>query len=240
MTIVRDIKLLQVIPFALRELPNAQRSQEVREITLSTIIELSDDIAGLEETLPKIKDGFKWLVVRELIKRGSKNLLTPLKKILRSKDQEQRIIAAKHLVEMQDLGGLSHYVKWVEKNRRFNNSILQSLQKTDSIPFLIESLPLLIKLLKISYQADFTQDTFDSLNGAVQETLGVIALRSDQCYKLVKELVENFINKNNSTIKSVKYLHYYLNRLEHSYYYNKSEKMSVAEVLSKINHLIKV
>jgi predicted NACHT family NTPase len=231
------------IPFILCELTNNKRPYGIRELALNTVIELSNDPAALEEALPKITDSFKWSIIKELMKHNSQIGYAYLKSTLERSRETDGVIAADYLIKLQDIAGLEYYVGWIEEHKRFNvrdtrRSPLQTLREADSIPFLIESIPLLIRLLKISYQKDLIQDHLDTLNMALQDTLSKIAMRSDECYQQVREAVESFIETNSSTIDSVKLLYYYLNRLEQTYLYSKSEKLSIAEVLYKIDQVI--
>ncbi len=54
----------------------------------------------------------------------------------------------------------------------------------------------------------------------------------------MRELVEAFIEANISDTEAVKFLYYFLNRLEQSFYYSKSERLSIAEVISKIDRTV--
>ncbi len=238
-------KTRSALPFMLREIIDKEKSYQVREAALNAFIEVSGGISDLEELLPKIKDGFKWEVVKELVTRNSKQCLPFFKGILLNGGQEERLIAAKYLIGMRDLSGLEYYVEWTEVNKEFRagfsgKPFLQTLREVDEIPFLLKSIPLLIRLLRLSYEEGLIQVEFHSLNGAVLETLSTIAMRSEECYQSVKTTVEAFIKTNISDIEAVRFLYYSLNTLEYSYYQNKSEGVSVGKAISKVDQIIRL
>ncbi len=132
--------------------------------------------------MPSITDGFKWNVVEELMKRDSRACLQFLKELLTNWAEDDKIIAAEYLVKARDLDGVQYYVDWMEKYKNFRDrrsklSPLQTLRDIDDIPFLLETVPFLISLLRLSYEKDLVQGDYDNLNGTVQETLSAIAVR---------------------------------------------------------------
>ena len=225
----------EVVPVVLDEIPNPERRVEVREIALETFCELSGNMFELEQILPKIEDDFKWSVVEQLIKRNSKYPQTFLLDILANGNEEEKLKAAAYLIQIQDLEGLKYYVEWTKKHkqfteRSFGTSPLLSLRTLESVPFLIE-------LLKISYQEDFVQDDFHRLDRLVLDTLAVMALQSDKHYVEIKKVIENFIDQYRLVIKNVNFLYVFLEKLEQRYYISKSEKLSISDVIKKLENI---
>ena len=230
-------RLSEVIKYALKEMINQGRDDEVRRIALETICELSENLSELEDVLPNIKDKFKWQVVEKLIKIGSKKAYSFLEGVFKMSDGENKIMASEYLIKLQNLTALRFYVDWIKGERKFsrslfNSSPLTSLKKSEAIPFLIE-------LLELNYQEDFEQpDEFDRLDRLVLNSLTVIALESKQNYLDVKRAIENFIDEYLSIYKNVNWLYSFLEQLERQYYVNKSEKFSIDDAIGKLEEIV--
>ena len=225
----------EVLPFILEEIPNTERRMDVRAVALETFCELSGNMSELGQILPKIKDDFKWSVAEELIKRNSKYPQTFLLDILANGNEEEKLKAAAYLIQIQDLEGLKYYVEWTKRHkqyteRSFGTSPLLSLRTLESVPFLIE-------LLKISYQEGFVQDDFYRLDRPVLDTLAEIALQSDKNYVEIKKVIGSFINGYRLVMKNVNFLYVFLDKLEQRYYISKSEKLSISEVIKKLENI---
>jgi hypothetical protein len=227
----------EALPVILQEIRNPDRSTEVREIALGTFCDLFGNIFELEQILPKIKDDFKWSIVEQLIKRNSKYPQTFLLDILQNGNDDEKFKAAAYLIQIQDLEGLRYYVEWTKKHkqfteRSFGTSPLLSLRT-------LESVPLLIELLKINYQEDFIQDDFHRLDRVVLDALTSIALQSDKHYLDIKRVIENFIKEYRSVIKNVNFLYVFLEKLEQRFYVSKSERLTVNDVIKKLENILK-
>lgn len=225
----------EILPFALNEIANSERDSEVREIALETVCEISETLSDLEQILPKITGDFKWNVIEELAKRDSEYSHTFLVEILTNGNEQEQFKAAQYLIELQDLKGLKYYVEWIKRHKQFPK---ESFDKSPLLSLRIpESIPFLIKLLKINYQDDFAQDDFHRLDQVVLDTLTAIALQSDQHYIEIKEAIENFINEYSSILKNVNFLHVFLERLEQKYYVTKSDKLNINDVTKKLKRI---
>ena len=224
--------ILEVLPFVLTEIANKNRNDEVRRISLETFCEMSETLSDLENVLPEIADEFKWSVVRELVKRNNPGAHTFLQKTLTKGKGQDKIKAAEYLIELQHLEGLKYYVEWVRTHKRLP-------ERPSPLPLLriLESVPLLIKLLKMSYRPDFTQDVFHTLDRIVLDALTTIALESDIHYIKVKEAVEEFVRKYANTIENVNFLNVFLEKLEQKYYANKSQKIDIDDAIAKLKEI---
>ena len=113
----------------------------------------------------------------------------------------------------------------------FSSSTISSLQT-------IEALPQLLELLETSYQKDFDQaKNFDRLDRPVISALTNIALKSDDHYLKVKEAVETFIKNFETIHKNVNWLYASLEQIEQQFYLNKSEKLTIDDVIRKMEIL---
>lgn len=225
----------EILPFALHEIANVGRDNEVRRVVLETICQISETLSDLEQILPDIKDDFKWNVVEQLVKGNSKSSHAFLVKVLRDGNERDQFKAAEHLIELQNLEGLEYYVTWIKRHKEFTErplgkSPLLFLRSLESVPFLIE-------LLKISYQDNFVQDDFERLDQIVLDTLTAIALQSDQYYVKIKKATKSLINEYSSTVKNVNFLNVFLEKLEQKYYVTKSEKLDIIGVTKKLEKI---
>ena len=231
-------RIKEGLDFALKEIVNPDREKydEIRRVALETVCELSDSLTELEEILPDITDDFKWNVIDELIKNGSEYAHEFLLRLFQTAEEPDRFRAAEYLIKLQDLNALAYYVEWIKKEKSFPRSLYDS----SPLPFLqtLEAVPLLIELLEISYQNDFEQeDHFERLDSLVLNSITSIALQSDEHYYKIKESIEIFIDKFKTEYKNVNWLYSFLDQLEQKYYVNKSEQISIDEVIEKVQKI---
>lgn len=231
-------KVKEVIKYALKEIANIDKDphDEIRRISLDATCELSEDLSELEETLSKVKDGFKWQVIEELTKNNSQKVRQFLEGLFSKGDKKDRIKATEYLIKYQDLDALRFYVDWMKEKKEFSRSLF------DSSPLrslrIRKAIPLLMELLALSYEEDFKQqDTFDRLDRLVLDSLTVIAFESDENYLEVKKSIEFFIDKYLSVYQNVNWLYAFLDQLEQKYYINKSEQFEIGEVVQKLEEI---
>jgi len=225
----------EALPVISQEIRNPNRGMEVREVALETFCDLFGSMFELEKILPQIKDDFKWSVVEQLIKLNSNYPQTFLLDILLNGNEDEKFKASAYLIQIQDLEGLKYYVEWTKKHRKFtersfSTSPLLSLRTLESVPFLIE-------LLKISYQEDFVHDDFHRLDRVVLDALTAISLQSDKHYVEIKRVIENLIDEYRLVIKNVNFLYVFLEKLEQKYYVIKSEKLTINDVIKKLQDI---
>jgi hypothetical protein len=151
---------------------------------------------------------------------------------------EDKIRASEYLIKLQDINALEYYVEWINEKNRFdremyNSSSLSSLTTASAIPYLIE-------LLKLTYQKTFHQpdDDFDRLDRIVLAAFKSISLESEENYLKVKQAIENFIKKYINLYENVNWLYSFLDQLEQQYFINKSQKLTIDDVIKKIDIII--
>lgn len=125
-------KLQECLPFALCEIVNEKRDDDVRNISLDYLSELNE-IRKIEEILPKVQDKFKWFVVESLLNHESEYAHNYLKDILKNGSNEDQIKASTYLIKLNDLNGLKYYVEWVKKWKKVPETLLERLQDSSSI-----------------------------------------------------------------------------------------------------------
>lgn len=227
-------KLKECLPYAIAEISNNNRNYDVRKVALEAITEISETMAELEHVLTSISDEFKWDVVKQLARHHSEHAHHFLRAILNIGPGEEKLKAAICLIDYQDLEGLRYYVSWVEQHKRLpeefhEKSPVELLQNPEAVPLLID-------ILKESYDKDLS-DEFPSLNNIVLNTLSTIGVKTETNYVLVRQILEDFIAKY-SAIEGVSFLNSFLEELEQKYYVSKSEKLSLNEVASKLNAIL--
>jgi predicted NACHT family NTPase len=221
-------------PFALKEVAGGG-DPFVRQVALEVVLLFPDAQKYLEDLLPSVKDAFKWKVVEYLVKEGSKICFDFLRNLLENGDENEKLRASEYLIGMQDMDGLRHYMNYVEENRTYpigsrESSPLNALRTAESIP-------LLLNLLGLSYRNDLQQHEFYRLDGAVLGALTNVALVSEQNYREVRDAVGGFIEGRKSTDERVNYLYQFLDNLERMYYTNKSQDVTLQNVLMNLARL---
>jgi hypothetical protein len=224
------------LPYALKEIRNPERDSEIRHISLQAALVLSEDLSDLEQILTDINDPFKWDIVDETIKKNPRKVLNFLNQNFQKGGFEDKIKAAKYLIGFQDLDALRFYVDLIKEQKKYDHSLFYS----SPLKFLktVEALPLLIELLEVTYQDNFEQtDNFERLERLVLDTIKSIGLESEENYLKTRSEIEDFIQTHLNTYKNINWLYAFLNQLEHQYYVNKSEKLEIDPVLSKIEDI---
>ena len=227
-------KMKEIIKYALKEINNQDRAYEIRRISLDAVYELSEDLSGLEKTLPEIKDDFKWQVINELMKSKSEKIKPFLKELFQKGNGEDRLKVAEYLIKCQDLDALRFYVAWIKEHKDI------SRQSFDSSPLralkIHEAIPMLMELLDLTYRENLHQsDPFERLDRLVLDSLTSIALVSDDSYLKVKKNMGKYIYQYSSIYQDIHWLNAFLDQLEQKYYINKSERLEISDVLRKLN-----
>jgi hypothetical protein len=220
-----------ILPFALREI-RAGSNSFVHRDALETVCDFPDARQNLEGILSEIQSDFRWEVVDRLLKLSSEVCADFLRRVLAEGAEDDKLKAARRLVGLQNLDGLTYYADHIIGSRSF-----PSVFAEDSTLGLVKSpaaIPVLIRLLGASYQEYFVHDDVNSLNMAVLDALSRIALQSEEAYESVRSAVETFLSRNIESNEALRYLYYYLDRLERQYYVTKGEEISLAEVLEKL------
>ena len=223
----------EVLPFALTQIKNEKADNEIRRISLETVLNVNNNIAELEGAIKNINDSFKWEVVEKLINRKSEQIYDYLRGLFQKDDLEDKIKACEYLISIQDADALTYYVGWVKEQNKFdsqmyNSSNLPKLKTDKAIPHLIE-------LLEVTYQNTFQQpDHFDRLDRLILDAFKSISLESQENYITVKQAIERFITKNIDIYENVNWLYSFLNQLEQQYYVNLTQNITIDNVLKKL------
>lgn len=226
-----------VLPFAFKEIKNTKADSEIRHISLETILSIDTKLTELESALNDIKDKFKWKVVDELITRKSQYVSDYLRELFKQGEIDDKITATKYLIKLQDINALEYYVEWIKEKKKFdremyNASPLGSLTTANAIPSLI-------KLLKLTYQKTFHQpDDFEKIDNLILAAFRSIGLESEENYLQVKQSIENFIREYINVYENVNWLYSFLDQLAQQYFINKSQKLTIDDVIKKIDIII--
>jgi hypothetical protein len=121
---------------------------------------------------------------------------------------------------LQNLEGLKIYVAWIKNTVKGNIrsefvSCLNTLENK-------EALPLLMELLKFSYERKVTVDVldFDSFNSRVIGALIHLGVVSEENFICVKEALEKFVSQESELYENVKYLRHSIEEMEELFYLN--------------------
>lgn len=223
------------VKIALELIEDEGTNIQLRDKALQAFCLLSDSLEPLLQMLNSLSPTYKWKVIDELINRGFQleKVKVHLKELLIGDNEEIKFNGANYLIKMQDLEGLTYYVDWMYENNRMPCNLtfdwdFKSINQR-------EALCQLMKLLELSYNPDFVQDKYERLNSIVLQILTQIAFANKENYLIVKKAIEDFIVEKSDTIPHVKFLLRFQDSLERRYYIGKSDKMSIAEVKTKIN-----
>ncbi len=223
-------KVKEVLQFLPTIITDIKREEQTRIIALSTTVEL-DDYSQLQEILPTITDEFKWNVVRDLINKNIDSCENFLLNCLNSDDEKDKFNSAVYLTRQQNLKGLEYYVHWI---REKNSYPYYEYKNPIKNLFIVESIPYLFDLLKLSYEDDINQHPFNTLHRDVLDAFRNVALFSTDNYIEVKKCIKQFIDENSTENDSINFLNRYLNNLETDYYMSQNENENISSVIIKL------
>lgn len=226
-------RIKELIPFALNSIANQGLDASTRKSALELIQEFGNIEQDLEKMLTKIQDDFKWEIVETLFKKHYNNLEIYLLKELESENDDNKERASNYLIELQNIEGLKHFYEKVKKGMAYfpkwyyNRNSLRALLTTEAIPVLLQ-------LLELTFQKDFKQAEFDPLEREVYEALTSIALQSEEAYSSVKNETEKFVENYRDKYDKVNFVYSFLERLEQRFYINKSQNITINDVVEKL------
>jgi hypothetical protein len=114
----RRHRIPDVVPFALREISDGQNSFVHRD-ALETVCDFPEARRNLELILSEIQSDFRWEVVEQLMKFGSKVCADFLRRVLAEGGEGERLTAARYLVRLQDIDGLTYYADHIIGSRSY-------------------------------------------------------------------------------------------------------------------------
>ncbi len=206
----KNHRIKQILRFTPDIITDANRDYSTRKLALDITTEMSEDLNELEVILTKISDAFKWKILKTLID-NNKNCEAFLLNIYNNGNENDKLQSSAYLMESQNIKGLQFFIEWIKENEKYpwfiGESPLRSLHDFIFVPDLL-------RLLKISYQENISQDSFYSLHNDVLEALSRIAMGSERNFSEIKECIEDFIIENSSNIKDINFLYSYLENLE--------------------------
>ncbi len=161
---------------------------------------------------------------------------TVKKKLLKNLSSENEMLAlesAKLLLDEQELKAIHFYIYHIMKTKTFNENFhnKSNLQRIKTI----KALPLLIKLLKFSYEYDdqIKQDEYSTLKLAVINTLKNISSESYDNYIKVSKKLETLIKKNEKQLSDLNFLYGVIDDMERAALINFQSQITLNEAKTK-------
>jgi predicted NACHT family NTPase len=221
-----------VLPITLELIADDTISRSVRNTSLETYFTLSKDFSTLVSKLIDIKDLFKYEVINNLFNRNyQKECHDHLLKMVREESEEGKLESYKYLIILQDVEGIKGYLNWmkskVDTKQIINIEIsLQPLKIVEAVPYLME-------ILKLSFQDEFKQDEFNRIDSEIRNALLNIALQSPDNYQHVKGEVGKFISSNQH-LKHINFLNVFVEDMESRYYITLQSGRHISEVEKRL------
>jgi ABC-type enterochelin transport system permease subunit len=135
-------------------------------------------------------------------------------------------------MKMNDIDGLifvSDYIlEHKDPNFDFRHYLYSMTQLTNA-----ESLPFLMKLLRLGKEKEFQKDSFNNLESLVIDTIYRIGIESDQNFTKVHAAITNFIEVNSAIIKHLNFLHFTVARIEQQLNMNKSKSYNIHQAIEE-------
>jgi hypothetical protein len=231
--------LVEVFPDIVNGLKDESKSEYQRRDVLILYFRKIGNISALKEILHYVSlDTLGWQIIDLLIPYSTEHifLVDFLEAII--KDEERaipvKLDAAKRLIELSNLTGLSFYTDYIiEKN---DNSLdyhhflfLTKITSTEAIPDLL-------RLLHLSKQPHFQEDKFNGLESSILTSLTNIGLVSEENLQVAKEELLKFIEKHNTELKYIGFLHITIDKMEEQYYMNKSKSYTIDEAIEVLDN----
>lgn len=225
-------KISDLIPFALDSIKNLQYDITTKKSALELLNLFDNTSDDLYQLLFDTKDEVKWEIVKALFDKKYENLEDFLLTELKSDEENNRNRASTYLIELQNIEGLEYFTERITTEMRYG----EKFYERNSLKTLIikEAIPYLLNLLELTYQKEFKHYKYERLDSEVYEALTSIALQSAENFMYVKEETEKFINAHILEYKDVNFVYAFLERLEQKYYINKSQNITIDDVLEKL------
>jgi len=94
-----------------------------------------------------------------------------------------------------------------------------------------------MELLVIANQPAYRSDNFSRFDQNLSEALLNIANQSEEQMLKVKFAVEEFIRQQTGKLEHVNFYHPFIERMEHNFYLNRSQKATVNEALNEVKKI---
>ena len=159
------------------------------------------------------------------------NLKDHLLNELKSTEEKDRNKASIYLIELQNIEGLKYFTEKIKTEMKygenyFERNSLRTLKIKEAIPYLLD-------LLELTYNKEFKNYNYERLDSEVYEALTSIALQSSENFNFVNEEIEKFI-KTHTEYEDINFNYAFLERLEQKFYINKSQTITIDDVLEKL------
>jgi hypothetical protein len=231
----RRNRIEEVIPFAVIVIKDKSRSNDVREAAVATLGTFEIGLEPMRMLIREVKDEFRWYLLdkaKDLLPEDTKVIL---KNILKHDPEEQKLKAAKLLIEMQDMDGLDYLVSYVRESKvapqEYHETAIFKKMVT------VEAITPLLNLLEVTYEPDFKDNSFYSIQNVTLEALTAIAIGHDR-YEEIRRRILAFIHRKQAENDDVRYLHKYLTRLERDVWLNKSMNITLDEAIKQVDGVI--
>ena len=225
-------KIIEVIPYALEQIPNARQDLEVRRAALSAVVELSESLTELEQILTHIKNEFKWEIVQKMVKKNNAFVEKYLETQISRGTPENKLNAAICSMKIKSIKGMKYYIKRTKEENRY----LGTFVNRPSISEYNEErhLPYLIQLLEATYQKNFSISDLSIIRNLILDTISKIALSSESGFEMVKMNLGDFIRSHIDRYDNIQFLYSYMESLERKFLINMSQKKQIQDVLDLI------
>lgn len=232
-------KIKDFVYYGREYLGNDALDTSTRYTILEYLNEFDKEDEGIEKALSKTNNEFKWKMVDKLLRRKNENVKKYLLDIIRDGQDDDKLMASQYLIEMQEIEGLKYFANKVKEDNEFK---LRWFRDHNSLKGLVikEAIPYLLEMLELTYHEDFKQMEYDRLELKVFDALSNIALQSEEQYLLVKAELEKFIEEKEHISDKIRFINSFLDRVERTFYFNKSQNITLDDALEKLKLLKKL
>jgi len=217
------------------EILNPNREISIRELGLELLVALGTNNQKLYNLLIKIDDAFKWKIIEILVKNRSRALSKYLINEIKVGSEEAKLKSAFFLMSQDNIKGLEYYNKYLSKKKEFYPRTYRG--NPFSYIKSIKAIPILINLLKLSYDKELKEDRFDSLYRVVENVLSNIALISSRNFNIVIKSINGFIKSQAKINDQVHFLYTFIERLERQYYFSINKSISINDAKLKLKNI---
>lgn len=225
-------RISDLIPYALDSIKNSEYDLTTKNSALKLLNIFNYTSNDIFELLFIVKDEFKWEIVKVLYDQKYEKLEDYLLNELKSASESDRNRSSIYLIELQNIEGLKYFTERIITEMKYGEKFYErNSLKTLTIK---EAIPYLLRLLELTYQKGFHHYNYERLDSEVYEAFTSIALQSAENFTYVKEATENFIEVHKSAYKDINFVYAFLERLEQNYYINKSQDITIDDVLEKL------
>ena len=215
-----------------------------RHAALDGFVFLSEDLSSLQNSLSKVKDEFKFHIIKILVDKRSNAILTYLiTEFNKSSDPSEKLHYSYYLTQLQNLTGIRFYYKYIKRTKEVPMAPEAPYSNFLANLTSLRALPAIFRLHELGFDPEIKQETFSNLRNIAAEALSSVCLHNDN-FETAKSIFKVYkiwlwfkcVMRKKEIFKKVNSdLDFYFENMEKQYYINKSSMITFEQAVVVFN-----